>query len=82
MLYDQPLKTDGEFIDKVRECCKATAGFASVIDEAPQVPTIEPIELMKQTIELYSKTVNELLNQKYPRAIAEQVAKKHILGSK
>lgn len=80
LLYDQPLKSDGEFIDKVRDCCKATAGFASRIEEAPPVPTVEPHELMKQTIELYSKTVNELLNQKYPRAIAEQVAKQHLLG--
>lgn len=79
LLYDKPLKTDGEFIDKVRECCKATAGFASVIDEAPPVPTIQPRELMKQTIELYNKTVNELLSQGYPKSIAETVAKKHLL---
>ena len=82
MLYDQPLKSDGEFIDKVRECCKATAGFRSEIGEAPQGPTIEPQELIKQTIELYDKTVKELVSQKYPRAIAEIVAKKHLLGSK
>ena len=82
LLYDQPLKTDGEFIDKIRECCKATAGFASRIEDAPLVPTLEPHELMKQTIDLYAKTVNELLSQRYPRTIAEQVAKQHILGNK
>lgn len=80
LLYDKPLKTDGEFIDKVRECCKATAGFASNISEAPPGPTIQPKELMKQTIELYSKTVNDLLTQGYPRAMAETVAKKYLLG--
>lgn len=82
LLYDQPLKTDGEFIDKVRACCKATAGFASVIDEAPQVPTIQPKELIKQTIDLYTKTVDELLKQGYPKPLAETVAKKYLLGDK
>lgn len=81
-LYDQTLSTDGEFIDKVRACCKATAGFASNIEEAPAAPTVDPSLLVKQVIELYDKTVKELVNQKYPRAIAEQVAKKHLLGDK
>jgi len=82
LLYDQPLKTDGEFIEKVRECCKATAGYASVIEEAPPVtvPTVDPRELMKQTIDLYTKNVDELVKQNYPRVIAEQVVKKHLLG--
>lgn len=79
MLYDKPLVFDGTFVHKVRECCKATAGFESTIEE-PQSPTIEPKTLMKQTIELYNKTINDLLNQGYPRAIAEQAAKTHILG--
>lgn len=82
MLYEQPLKSDGEFIDKVRACCKATAGFASSIVEAPQAPTIEPRELIKQAIDLYAKTVNDLLKQGYPRQIAETVAKKHLLDNK
>lgn len=82
LLYDQPLKSDGEFIDKVRTCCKATAGFASTVDEAPQAPTVEPRELIKQTIDLYAKTVNDLLKQGYPRQIAETVAKKHLLDNK
>lgn len=80
MLYDQPLKSDGEYIDKVRECCRATAGYPSSIDLAPPAPTVDPRELMKQTIDLYSKTVNELLKQGYPRQIAETVAKKHLLS--
>ena len=80
MLYGQDLSVKGEFISKVRECCKATAGFASVIDEPAPTPTVEPRVLMKQTIELFAKTVNDLINQGYPRAIAENVAKQHILG--
>ena len=79
MLYDKPLLSDGIQIQKFPQCVKATAGFESVI-EPPEVPTIQPKELMKQTIDIYNKTVNDLLAQGYPRPIAEQVAKKHILG--
>ena len=43
-------------------------------------PTIPPKDLMKQTIELYSKTVSDLVAQGYPRPMAEQAAKKYILG--
>lgn len=80
MLYGKPLTVKDELIYKVRECCKATAGFESVIDEAPPAPTIPPKDIMKQTIELYSKTMNDLIAQGYPRPMAEQAAKKYILG--
>lgn len=80
-LYDEPLSTSDGMIEKTRACCKATAGYASSIDEPPPAPTIDPRDLMKQTIELYSKTLNDLINQGYPRAIAETVAKQHLLGT-
>lgn len=79
-LYNAPLMSDGTQIRKLTPCCRATAGFESVIEEPPQVPTIPPKDLMKQTIELYSKTVNDLLGQGYPRQMAELAAKKYILG--
>lgn len=82
LLYDEQLNTKGELIHKVKACCKATAGFESVIDEAPPAPTIPPKDLMKQTIELYSKTMNDLIAQGYPRPMAEQAAKKYILEGK
>lgn len=81
LLYDKPLSSSDGMIDKIRDCCRATAGYASSIDEPPPVPTIEPRELMKQTIELYNKTVTDLMSQGYPKAIADRVAKQHILGS-
>lgn len=81
-LYNQPLMSDGTQINKVKQCCRATAGFESVIEAPPEVPTIPPKDLMKQTIELYSKTVNDLITQGYPRAMAETAAKKFILDSK
>lgn len=80
MLYDRPLTVDNGLISKTRDCCRASAGFPSEVDSTPQVPTIQPKELMKQTIDVYTKTVDELLKQGYPRQMAEQAAKKHILG--
>ena len=86
-LHNKPLAYDGVQIRKTDECCKATAGFASTIvaDPAPvaaATPTIPPKDLIKQTIELYSKTVNGLIGQGYPRTMAELAAKKFILTSK
>lgn len=78
MLYNQPLMSDGIQIKKVPQCCKATAGFESIVEPA-EAPTIPPRELMKQTIELYNKTVNDLLAQGYPRQMAELAAKKFML---
>lgn len=80
-LYDTPLKFDGTLIDKNRTCCKNTAGFGIEISE-PEVPTVDPKELMRQTLQIYNKTLNELLRQGYPRQIAEQVAQSHLLGNK
>lgn len=80
-LYDQPLLSDGAQIRKLDACCKATAGFKSFIEPA-EVPTIPPQTIIKQTIELYSKTVNDLLTQGYPRAMAEAAAKQYILNDK
>lgn len=80
MLYDESLMADHGQVCKTKQCCRATAGFESVIEEPLQVPTIPPKDLMKQTIELYSKTVNDLVNQGYPRPMAEMAAKKYMLG--
>ena len=80
LLYNKSLSVNDGFISKVRECCKATAGFASTIDNTKEVPTVGPLELMEQTINLYDKTVKDLMAQSYPRAIAEKVARKHVLG--
>lgn len=78
-LYNQPLMFDGVQIKKHTACCRATAGYESVIEPA-EAPTIPPKDLMKQTIDLYNKTVNDLLSQGYPRQMAEMAAKKYVLG--
>lgn len=82
MLYDQSLMADHGQVHKTNQCCRATAGFESVIEEPPQAPTIPPKDLIKQAIELYSKTVNDLINQGYPRVMAETAAKKYMLDNK
>lgn len=80
VLYNKSLSVRGELISKTEACCKASAGYSSTINSEPDVPTIPPKDLMKQTIDLYTKTVNELIRQGYPRAIADTVAKKHVIG--
>lgn len=80
LLYNQSLSSNGGQVQKLPQCCKTTAGFASVI-EPPEAPTLPPKDLMKQTIELYSKTVNDLITQGYPRQMAEQAAKQYILNN-
>ena len=79
LLYDKSLSANNGQVKKLDQCCRATAGFESAI-EPPEVPTIQPRELMKHAIEAYSKTVNDLINQGYPRPVAEQAAKQHIIG--
>ena len=79
-LYDVQLMTEEDgAVHKAPQCVKATAGFASIVNE-PAAPTVDPKVLMKQTIDMYAKTVDELIKQGYPRPLANQVAKQHILG--
>lgn len=81
LLYDESLMTKHELIYKVRACCKATAGFESVIEPPQQeaTPVIPPKELMKHTLTTYKKLVNDLVSQGYPRSMAEQAAEKSML---
>lgn len=82
LLYDEDLAIRGGLISKTTACCKATAGFQSTINTERDVPTVPPKELMSQAIDLYTKTLNDLLNQGYPRAIADKTAKKYVIGDK
>lgn len=79
LLYDKPLSVSNGLIQKLPACVDATAGFASVI-EPDEVPTLDPKDLMKQTINMYEKTVKDLMAQGYPQPIAATTAKKHVLG--
>lgn len=78
-LYQRSLVNNDGLIEKTRECCKATAGFTSAVGIAP-VPTVPPETIIRQTIDLYQRTVQDLLNQGYPQAMAAQVARQYIIG--
>lgn len=84
MLHNVTLRRVGGFVEKAKACCDATVGIRATIVadnvEAP-LPEVDPKLLITQTIDLYSKTVNALLNQGYPRPIAENVAKQHIANN-
>lgn len=77
-LYDKPLKYDGTFVEKTPQCIKNTCNFGIEITEE-SVPTIKPREIMKQTLKLYDKYIKELMNQGFPRQMAEDAAKRLVM---
>lgn len=83
MLHDKPLAADSNFIYKTQACIDATAGYAITADEpTPQGPTVNPKQLMRETIKLYNKTVADLVAQGYPRPVAEKIAQQYVVDSK
>ena len=78
-LYGEALWANDGLIQKTHQCKLASIGIATEVEEPAPGPTISPKELMKHTIELYSKTVKDLQSQGYPTPLAEKVAKQHIL---
>lgn len=81
LLYDKPLKFDGKFIYKPDECIDATAGFAITVDEpVPERPVVDPKVIIRETLKLYNKELGDLLNQGYPRSMAEMIAMKYVTG--
>lgn len=78
-LYDTQLTSDVNFIYKAPPCIKATAGFAVSVDE-PMTPQVDPQLIIRETIKTYNKTLNDLLSQGYPRAMAEAIATKYVTG--
>ena len=83
LLYEESLSVNDGLITKVRACCEATVGYPSVIDPVPPPPpVVNPKDLMKQSIDLYVKTLTELMTQGYPQPIADKVARQYVLGDK
>lgn len=81
-LYNQTLSANGQMIEKLRACCRATAGFKSDIAAAPQQPmgpTVDPKQHTKHAIDSYQKTVEDLMRKGYPRDLASNVARKYML---
>lgn len=77
-LHDEHLMADKHWIYKPDKCIKATAGFRVSIDEESP-PPVDPKLIMRETLKSYNKMVKELMQQNYPRAMAEAVATKYIL---
>ncbi len=82
LLYNKSLSVSNGLVSKTRACEKATAGFESTIDSdnAVERPVINPKKVIKHTVDLYIKTYNDLLNDGYPRQMAEALAKEAIIG--
>jgi len=83
LLYNRPLSASNGSVSKVRECCKATAGFEiEIVSPEPiaTAPSISPKEIIKHTLDEYNKVINELVKQHYPRSLAEAVARKKLLS--
>lgn len=76
-LFDENLSADANFIYKVPTCIDATAGFATTVEEQQQATDLK--SLLRGAIE---QRVEELVQQKYPRTLAETVALKEILEDK
>lgn len=78
LLHDERLATKDIFVMKSAACVDATAGFAITADEEP-TPHVDPKSLIKEALNGYTQLVAKLIKQGYPRAVAEQVAKKYML---
>lgn len=84
-LYNENLSSCKNMVDKANACRRATAGFdAEVTIEAPPAPSpaVDPKVIMSETIKIYTKALNEMLAQGYPRQLAEKLAKQSVLGGK
>lgn len=79
LLHDKPLAADVNFVHKTAACIKATAGFSVEVDDAPAI-SVDPKTIIRETIKNYNKTLNDLLKQGYPRALAETIATQYITG--
>lgn len=83
-LYNRTLDVQDTVLPKkARECERATIGYKSIVEDVVEqepTPKVDPKMLMKSTIQMYNKTVKQLLNQGYPRNLAEKVAQDFVLG--
>lgn len=78
-MHDKCLAADKNFVQKCPACIEASAGFATtVVDEPKHGPIVDPKTLIKESVELYAKTVQDLVKQGYPQALAEKVALEYV----
>ena len=80
-LYDQWLSADRGLVNKAPACINGTGWGVTVVEheDVQDAPKIEPQQIAKAAIDMYTKTVAELQAQGYPLALAESAAKKYVL---
>lgn len=85
-LYNMPLGTEETvYVTKTQDCRRATAGFKSVVkdvEERPNEPVIKPKQVMKATLDDFTKMRNKLMDQGYPLSLAEKFAREYVIGGK
>lgn len=79
LLHNDALHYDGTFVEKTEGCLMATVGVEIEILD-PDVPKVDPKELIRMTIDTYAKQVDSLTAQGYPYPMAVQLSKKYMLG--
>ena len=77
-LYEENLSESHGAVSKCPQCIELTAGFTVDISE-PETPTVDPRFIMRETLTIYKKTLNDLISQGYPRQMAESIATKYVL---
>ena len=80
VLYDKALAIQDGLVHKTEACKRATAGHGATIDATYTTPIVSPKDIIKQTVDMYSKVLADLLSQGYPRPMAEAAAKKYVMG--
>lgn len=80
VLTNDVLDHDGEVVYKTRRCLRQTCGFQEAPIEARPDPS--PKELTEYAVSTYIKTYKDLIKQGYPAGLAEQAAKKYVIGGK
>ena len=79
VLHNMPLNvTEGILINKCPACCKATAGFKSVVEDSEV--RVNPKDIMKLTMQEYRRIYRQLMDQGYPANMADKLAQQTILG--
>ena len=78
VLHNMPLEVvEGTLVKKDLACIRATAGFASIIEDNDV--QVDPKAVMKMTMQEYQKIYKQLLAQGYPDAMSSKLAQQIVL---
>ena len=80
LLHDETLDVESGLVCKATACNKKSAAEIDIAPHSAPTPIVPPQELIKQTLNIYTQTVRDLVKQGYPQQIAENVARKNLTG--